>query len=96
MLLEVITPDKILFKGNVTHVVLPGLDGSFGVLDSHAPMISALSEGVMKVEQVIEENKSEDFDGIYNKEHKNDREFTFTIKGGVLQIKDNKIIVLAE
>ena len=36
MLLEVITPDELLFKGSVTHVQLPGLDGSFGVLNNHA------------------------------------------------------------
>jgi F-type H+-transporting ATPase subunit epsilon len=39
MLLEVITPDETLFIGNVSHVVLPGIDGSFGILKNHAPMI---------------------------------------------------------
>lgn len=96
MLLEVITPDEMLFKGNVTHVVLPGLDGSFGVLSNHAPMISALTEGEMKVDQVIEENKGDEFDGKYNEEHKNDQSFTFSIKGGVMEVKDDKIMVLAE
>ena len=66
MLLEVITPDQMLFKGNVTHVVLPGLDGSFGVLSNHAPMISALAQGEMKVEQVVAENNGEEFDGKFN------------------------------
>lgn len=96
MILEVITPDQMLFKGNVTHVVLPGLDGSFGVLSNHAPMISALVEGEMKVDQVVEENKGEEYTGKYNEEHKNDASFTFTIKGGVMEVKDDKIMVLAE
>ena len=96
MLLEVITPDQVLFRGNVSHVVLPGLDGSFGVLSNHAPMISALTEGEMKVEQVVAENKGKEFDGKYNEEHKNDESFTFTIKGGMMEVKDNKIMVLAE
>ena len=96
MLLEVITPDQMLFKGNVTHVVLPGLDGSFGVLSNHAPMISALAQGEMKVEQVVAENKGEEFDGKLNDAHKNDASFTFEIKGGVMEIRDNKIMVLAE
>ena len=94
MVLEVITPDEMLFKGSVTHVMLPGLDGSFGVLSSHAPMISGLAEGTVKVEQVIEENK--EGEGKYNEEHKNDSTFTFDIKGGVMEVKDNKILVLAE
>ena len=96
MLLEVITPDAMLFKGNVTHVVLPGLDGSFGVLSNHAPMISGLATGTVKVEQVVEENQGEENVGRYNEEHKNDQTFTFEIKGGVMEVKDNKIMVLAE
>ncbi|MEX1000805.1 MAG: F0F1 ATP synthase subunit epsilon [Crocinitomicaceae bacterium] len=96
MLLEVITPDQMLFKGNVEQVVLPGLDGSFGVLSNHAPMISGLAKGEIKIEQLVEENKKEVFSGKYNKEHKNDKVFTFEIKGGVMEVKDNKIMVLAE
>jgi F-type H+-transporting ATPase subunit epsilon len=96
MLLEVITPDQVLFRGNVSHVVLPGLDGSFGVLSNHAPMISALTKGEMKVEQILEENKSDEFDGKYNVEFKNEAAFNFEINGGIIEVKDNKIIVLAE
>ena len=94
MILEVLTPDEILFKGNVSQVILPGLDGSFGILDSHAPLISALAEGDVRVDQDTEENKS--FTGRLNKEFKKDSQFTFTIKGGVVEVNDNKIIVLAE
>jgi len=66
MHLEVLTPDETLFKGTVNTIVLPGLDGSFGVLNNHAPMISALKEGIVKVEQTIGENKPDiigDFEG---------------------------------
>ena len=49
MLLEVITPDETLFKGNISHVVLPGLDGSFGILKGHAPLVSALAEGPVEI-----------------------------------------------
>ena len=96
MLLEVITPDEMLFKGNVTHVVFPGLDGSFGVLSNHAPMISALVKGDVKVEQVCEENKGEENNGKLNEEHGGDATFSFGIKGGVVEVMENKIILLAE
>lgn len=97
MLLEVITPDEMLFKGHVSHVVLPGLDGSFGVLNLHAPMISALSKGQVKVDQIIAENNDEDiYNGKLNSVHRNNSSFTFEIKGGVIEIKDNKLMVLAE
>lgn len=94
MILEVLTPDEILFTGNISQVVLPGLDGSFGILDSHAPLISALANGTVKVDQNTEENKS--FKGRLNTEHKTDAQFTFTIKGGVVEVKDNRILLLAE
>ncbi len=98
MLLEVITPDQLLFKGSVTHVQLPGLDGSFGILNNHAPLISALTKGVVKVDQVLAENVNidEDDGGSLNESHKNDESFTFEINGGVIEVKDNKIMLLAE
>ena len=96
MLLEVITPDETLFKGNVSHVVLPGLDGSFGILKGHAPMISALSQGPVKVDQIVAENDSEEFAGKYNEEYKNEESFSFDINGGVIEVKEDRVIVLAE
>lgn len=97
MLLEVISPDELIYKGNVSHVVLPGLNGSFGILNSHAPLISALSKGVVKVDQLVSENADEDiYNGKLNTKYKSDSTFTFEISGGVIEVKDNKIIVLAE
>ena len=96
MELHVITPDETLFEGKVSHVVLPGLDGSFGVLNDHAPMISALTKGTVKVEQDLANNDGENKDGKYNLEFKGQKSFTFDIQGGVIEVKENKIIVLAE
>jgi F-type H+-transporting ATPase subunit epsilon len=97
MLLEVITPDELLFKGNVSHVVLPGLDGSFGILSKHAPMISALAKGQVKVDQQVSENQDDEvYTGKLNVKHRNDATFVFEIRGGVIEVKENKIMVLAE
>lgn len=96
MVLEVITPDELLFKGEISQVILPGLDGSFGVLNNHAPMISGLGAGQVKVDQVVSDNQGEENTGRFNEEHKNDATFTFDIKGGVMEVKDNKVMVLAE
>jgi F-type H+-transporting ATPase subunit epsilon len=49
MLLEVLTPERKLYSGEVYGVQLPGIDGSFEVLDKHAPLIAALGKGRMKV-----------------------------------------------
>lgn len=45
MYLEIITPDKKLFEGEVSIVTFPGSDGSFQVMNNHAPIISLLNEG---------------------------------------------------
>jgi len=51
MKLEIITPEQILFTGEVTTVTLPGTKGSFTVLENHAPIISSLMEGLIKYEE---------------------------------------------
>jgi len=49
MQLEIIKPDSNVFKGEATSVVLPGLDGSLGILNNHAPLITTLKAGTIKV-----------------------------------------------
>ena len=77
MFLEIITPDKKVFAGNVNLVQVPGTKGLFEVLEYHAPIISTLEAGRVK----IEEGSHESF---------------FTISGGVIEVKDNNVIILAE
>lgn len=50
MQLEIITPDKQLFAGEVKLVQVPGSKGSFEILKSHAPIISTLDKGSVKIE----------------------------------------------
>ncbi len=49
MTLEILTPEKKLYSGDVYGVQLPGISGLFEVLDKHAPLVSALSKGNLKV-----------------------------------------------
>jgi F-type H+-transporting ATPase subunit epsilon len=49
MVLEILTPEKMVYTGDVYGVQLPGIGGSFEVLEKHAPMVSALKAGNMKV-----------------------------------------------
>jgi len=80
MKVEIITPDNVIFTGeNVQLIQLPGIDGSFEVLNNHAPMISVLSGGKIK---------------ILNKGEK--EESFFDIKGGVIEVLNNRVLVLAE
>ncbi len=76
--IQIITPDKTLFTGHTKLVQFPGLDGSFEVMNNHAPMISALRKGKIRLK------------------HDNDQEALFEIKGGIVEILNNKMLVLAE
>lgn len=49
MTLEILTPERKLYSGNVYGVLMPGISGMFEVLDKHAPLVSALRAGKVKV-----------------------------------------------
>lgn len=78
MNVEIITPETTLFEGEASYVFLPGSDGSLGVMNNHAPLISSLKKGTVKVKDNA------------GKEHK------FDVKGGTVEVFNNKIIILAE
>ena len=61
MYLEIVSPEKILFKGNVSSVAVPGVNGEFEMLNNHAAVISTLKEGFVKIKgnvTINEENNS--------------------------------------
>ena len=93
MKLDIITPESGIFSGEVTAVSLPGKDGIFQVLNNHAPIISALSEGVLSIDlesPLSEEQKNEAI------EIESPEKISVKIKGGVAELTNNKLIVLAE
>ena len=77
MHLEIITPDKKVFEGEVKSVLVPGTKGQFQMLENHAAIISTLVNGKVKVKTAVGE------------EH-------FDVKGGVVEMIDNKVTILAE
>ena len=77
MHLDIITPEKNVYSGEVEMVNLPGSDGSFGILKDHAPIVSTLKAGEIKVVESSGEK-------------------TFPVNGGVVEVNNNKVIVLAE
>ncbi|MGB5463225.1 MAG: F0F1 ATP synthase subunit epsilon, partial [Aureibaculum sp.] len=61
MLLEIVSPEAVLFKGDVESVAVPGVNGEFQMLNNHAPVVSLLKKGDVKIYgnvQVSEVNKS--------------------------------------
>jgi F-type H+-transporting ATPase subunit epsilon len=49
MKLEILTPEKKIYSADVYGVQLPGINGLFEVLDKHAPLVSALKSGTLKI-----------------------------------------------
>lgn len=80
MLLEILTPERRIYSGDVYGVQLPGISGLFEVLNRHAPMVSALTKGRIKV--------------LVNQKGSNNQ--LFSIEGGFVEILDNKATVLVE
>jgi len=78
MKIEIITPDKKIYDGEIKSVRVPGKKGSFQVLKDHAPIISTLDSGPVRM--IDQENN----------------EIIYNISGGVIEVKANKIILLAD
>ena len=78
MYLEIITPEKLLFEGEISLVKLPGVSGSFEIMTNHAPIISTLTQGKIKVKAA------------------NELVSYFEIKGGLVEVSNNKVKVLVE
>ena len=78
MHLDIFTPDQRVFGGEAVSVTFPGLDGSFEVLDNHAPLIGVLQAGAIVVRQAA------------------GAPATFRVDGGVVEVLNNIVIVLAE
>lgn len=95
MQLEIITPEALVFQGDATAVQFPGLDGSFQVLNGHAPIISALAAGDVKVDLEKPYASEEENDKV-KVDSSNKNAIRIAIKGGVVEMTNNKVIVLAE
>ena len=96
MRLEIITPEQEIFKGEAEAVQLPGLDGSFQVLNGHAPIISGLSNGTVKVDLLAPFDGGEKASSLIEKDSSNAKVIRIAIKGGVMEMFNNKVIILAE
>jgi len=97
MYLEIVTPEAILFSSEVDSVVVPGVNGEFQMLNNHAPVVSILNEGRVKVHVHTQEHLVfDDLHGSIERLPEDDRVLTLKIKSGTIEMKDNKVIILAD
>lgn len=77
LLLEIVTPERLAYSGVVDSVQLPGSEGELGVLPHHAPLVSTLGVGELRIRTAGAEE-------------------SFAIVGGFLQVRPDKVVVMAE
>jgi F-type H+-transporting ATPase subunit epsilon len=75
--LEIVTPERLAYSDTVDSVQLPGSEGELGVLPHHAPLVSTLGVGELRI-------------------RKGGAEESFAIVGGFLQVRPDKVVVMAE
>ncbi len=78
MHLEILTPDKTVFSGNINSVTVPGTKGPFTILKNHAPIISTLEKGELSLLTT------------------NGADMLYEISEGMIEVSQNRIMVLAE
>ncbi|WP_347923537.1 hypothetical protein [Pontimicrobium sp. SW4] len=91
MHLEIVTPEATLYSGEVESVAVPGVNGEFEMLKDHAPIVSLLKEGYVKVHGNIQLDED-----VEDKFTKSDKGVWLAINSGTIEMNDNKIIVLAD
>ena len=77
LLLEIVTPERLAYSDTVDAVNLPGIEGELGILPHHAPLVSMLGVGELRI-------------------RKGGTEESFAIVGGFLQVRPDRVVVMAE
>ena len=77
LLLEIVTPERLAFSEEVDSVQVPGIEGELGILPHHAPLVSMLGVGELRI-------------------RRGGTEESFAIVGGFLQVRPDKVVVMAE
>lgn len=96
MHLSIITPERVIFEGDVDSVAVPGKVGEFEMLNSHAAIVSSLQEGTVKIR--MHSKQSADFDnisGTLTQSPADKQVYLFDVKGGVIEMSNNQLTILA-
>jgi F-type H+-transporting ATPase subunit epsilon len=75
--LEIVTPERLAYEDDVDMVTVPGIEGELGILPHHAPLITTLGAGELRI-------------------RKGGAEESFAVVGGFLQVRPDKVVVMAE
>lgn len=94
MNIKILTPELVVFEGEVESVLLPGELGEFHILNDHAPVVSSLRKG--KVKLITNNIENEAYAKFFTAEPQRNKCFSFTINGGVIEFNNNTGIILCD
>ncbi|WP_027377245.1 FoF1 ATP synthase subunit delta/epsilon [Kaistella palustris] len=93
MNIKILTPEFVVFEGEVSSVLLPGKNGDFHIKKDHAAIVASLIGGKVRV---FTNEIAENYAGHFIKENEKESVFSFAVKSGVIEFNNNKGIILAE
>ena len=94
MNIKILTPELVVFEGEIDSVLLPGEMGEFHILNDHAPVVPFLKERNVKLTTNKIEN--ENFAKFFHVEPQRNNCYTFPINGGVIEFNNNSGIILCD
>jgi len=92
MFLEIVTPEATLLKSDVESVLVPGAEGEFQMLNNHAPIVSSLVKGMIKI------YGANDIDNAFQDKFTDGKDSGkwLPINSGTIEMNDNKVIILVD
>ncbi len=93
MNIKILTPEYVVFEGDIDSVLLPGKNGEFHIMKNHAAVVSSLMGGKVKL---FTTSIPEVFQKNFTAEKGENDSYNFAIKGGVVEFNNNKGIILCE
>ena len=93
MNIKILTPEFVVFEGEVSSVLIPGKNGDFQIMKDHAAIVASLIEGKIRL---FTNKIEEQFEGHFTKEMEKESVFSFPVRSGVIEFNNNKGIILAE
>ena len=93
MKLEIISPEAKLYQGEATAIALPGVDGSFQLLENHAPIVSILQEGEVRLKGFDVKKVPSSFTHLFTTKGS---DTVLAIKSGTVEMKQNNLVLLVD
>lgn len=93
MNIKILTPEFVVFDGEVKSVLLPGKNGEFHIMKDHAAIVSSLAGGKVRL---FTDQIAENYATHFTRENEKESVFSFEVRSGVIEFNNNKGIILAE